>query len=250
MPWLNQLLALTKSKKRVLDESERQKQAELEQFLVRQRQAELEQILSVARKIAGIRPDALVEYVRLLGRKFQSINMCRCLTRTVEPKVETLKPEDIWFDQFSVVTPTGQTLYDIKRKLTAPRNIDLCRDLVLPTPWHLSRVATNLATIGESRARGSWKQVPADHNVECWLPFGVVWVHEGNHSIMTGIVQGTGTIQTEEVYDVSEIFNYVQCDGIAFIRICDGAALAPVGDLEFAAIFEVGRLMHRLGVSA
>lgn len=218
--------------------------------LARQKEVELEQILSVAKMIAGIRPDALVDYVRLLGRKFQSINMSRCLTWTVEPKVKTLRPEDIWFSQFAEITRSRRRLFDIKRKLAGSRQIDLSRDLVLPTPWFLQRVAANLATIGEGRGKGPWKQVPAEHHLECWLPFGVVWVHEGNHSIMTGIVQGTGTIETEEVYDLSQIFDDVRCDGNAFIRICDGAVLTPVRDLEFAAIFEVGRLMHKLGVSA
>ena len=73
---------------------------------------------------------------------------------------------------------------------------------------------------------------------------GVSWVNRGNHSIAAGIIQGAGTLIPESVTDISNVYDYVRCDGRHFIRSEDSSVIAPVRNAEFAAIFEIGRMMR------
>jgi hypothetical protein len=65
---------------------------------------------------------------------------------------------------------------------------------------------------------------------------------------MAGIVQGQGSIETNCAYDLSSLFKHVWCDGVAFLRSSDNQIIQQVNELEFAAIFEVGRVMHERGI--
>lgn len=215
-----------------------------------QRKQRLEKILSVARDIAEQRPDALPDFARLLGRKLQSDFMCRAVSWLDEHKVPILEPKLAWFDAFAPLNDSGHRLYDLKRSANTTRTLQLATDTVLPWPWHLDRIASCMAGIGPGRRAGDWKQDPINHKVEYWLPFGIGWVHGGNHSIMTGIVQGQGTITTDSVYDLSALFPLVRFDGNAFLRTSDGSVIQEATEFEFAAIFEVGRLMHERAISA
>ena len=214
------------------------------------RKQRLGKILSVARNIANQNPAALPDFVRLLGRKLQSDYMCRAVSWLNEHKVPDLEPEVVWFNEFALLNDYGHRLFDLKRNTNTTRTLSLASDIVLPWPWHLDRVASCISCIGPGRRAGEWKQDPVNHNVEYWLPFGVGWVHGGNHSIMTGIVQGQGTIETDSVYDISPLFPHVRFDGNAFLRTSDGTVIQESTEFEFAAIFEVGRLMYERGVSA
>lgn len=210
----------------------------------------LEKILSIAGDIAKQNPDALRDFVRLLGRKLQSDYMCRAVSWLDEHEVPTLEPKLVWFDEFSPLNSDGHRVYDLKKKTGATRTLNLASDIILPWPWNLSRVASNISSIGSGRPRGRWKQDAVNHKVEYWLPFGIGWVHGGNHSIMTGIVQGEGRLTTDCVYDLSPLFPHVCFDGKAFIRLNDGSVLQEATEFEFAAIFEVGRIMHEHRISA
>lgn len=65
----------------------------------------------------------------------------------------------------------------------------------------------------------------------------------GNHSITAGIVYGTGSVQPEVCFDISAVYRHVRCDGLTYSRLHDRTVIAPVADIELAAIFEIGRLM-------
>lgn len=210
----------------------------------------LGKILSIANDIAKQNPEALRDFVRLLGRKLQSDYMCRAVSWLDEHKVPNLNPKLVWFNEFLPLDSDGHCGYDLKRKITATQTLNLASDIILPWPWDLSRVVSNISSIGVGRPCGAWKQDTLNHQVEYWLPFGIGWVHGGNHSIMTGIIQGEGRLTTDRVYDLSALFPHVRFDGNAFIRVYDGMVIQEATEFEFAAIFEVGRLMHERGVSA
>lgn len=209
----------------------------------------LNKILSIANDIAKENPDALREFVRLLGRKLQSDYMCRAVSILDEHRMPNLEPKLVWFDEFAPLNSAGESVYDLKVKADTTRTLRLASDLVLPWPWNTSRVVSNISCIGLGRPAGAWSQDP-NHQVEYWLPFGIGWVYGGNHSIMTGIVRGEGEIITDHIYDLSKIFSHVRFNGDAFIRISDGSVIQKVTEFEFAAIFEIGRLMHEHGISA
>jgi sulfite reductase beta subunit-like hemoprotein len=77
---------------------------------------------------------------------------------------------------------------------------------------------------------------------------GIGWVHGGNHSIATGIVQGEGEITPDSVYDISEVYQYVYTDGEYYITKEDNGVISDVPNVEFAAIFEIGRLMNERSI--
>jgi len=95
---------------------------------------------------------------------------------------------------------------------------------------------------------GKWHQDP-NHAIELWLPLGIGWVIAGNHSLTVGILYATGTVKPEITYDISEVYDYVNCDGVEYKRLVDNSVISPVPDLEIAAMFEIGRLMHKHHVS-
>ena len=70
------------------------------------------------------------------------------------------------------------------------------------------------------------------------------WVHGGNHSIAAGIAYGTGEITPEEIYDISPVYDQVECDGTAYRRVHDESIIGDVPNLEMAILFEVGRMMR------
>ena len=106
-----------------------------------------------------------------------------------------------------------------------------------------------MALIGQGRRLKQWRQDDNNHHVELWLPMGIAWVYGGNHSISAGIIQGRGEIIPRHVYDISEVYDYVYCDGVNYYRKEDGSIISPVLNAEFAAIFEIGRIMAEHSIS-
>ncbi|MCC6965307.1 MAG: hypothetical protein IT391_03350 [Nitrospira sp.] len=226
---------------KVTDSNDQQKQVE-------DQQKQFEQILKVANKIAKQNPQALPTFVRLLARKLQGQYMSAAFLRTASGGSAELEPGVVWFSEVAVLSGEGAMVYYLKKRLPSTRVLNLSTDVVLPWPWDLTRLEMCLSFIGTKQ--NPWKQDTGNHRVEYWLPFGIGWVRGGNHSIMTGILQGRQQLETDEVYDLSAIFPLVHCDGIAFRRTADNSVIAPVREVEFAAIYEVGRLMLLNGVSA
>ena len=51
-------------------------------------------------------------------------------------------------------------------------------------------------------------------------------------------------------YDLTPVYEHVECDGTSFLRRHDGQPLGPILSVPGAALFEIGRLMVAFGVSA
>jgi hypothetical protein len=195
----------------------------------------------------------IFDVIRLLGRKLQTEYMCYLLFQSGDdadsdawPDIE---PRNILFDEFKPITKDGKNFFNIKKELKAEKEISLNKDLILPWPWRKSRLISSLSRIGEGRFSGSWKQDDRNHNVELWLPLGIAWVRGGNHSITTGIAQGSGKIRPWYIYDISEAYDYVYCDGNNYIRKYDESIISPVKNVEFAVIFEIGRILRDKAIS-
>jgi len=190
----------------------------------------------------------LVDVVRLVGRQLQTKYITNLLYEKYESNLPSLDPEIILFNPSTDMTLDGISFEDIQIEIGQRKKISLNRDLVLPWPWKTSRIVNCFAQIGEGRRNGSWRQ-DFNHNVELWLPMGIGWVHGGNHSISVGIIQGEGNIIPSSVYDISKVYDYVGCDGINYFRKEDGFVISPVKNAEFAAIFEIGRMMKKNSIS-
>lgn len=191
----------------------------------------------------------LNDVIRLVGRKLQTDYLVDLLFCKDESALPNLEQSELLFDRRIPLSKDGKTISDFKKKVNIQKTIFLKKDLILPWPWKRSRLINCMANIGQGRIQGAWKQDINNHFVELWLPMGVAWVHGGNHSIATGIIQGVGELQPESVYDVSDIYEYVYTDGINYIKKEDKQTIAPVKNVEFAAIFEIGRLMKQKGIS-
>ena len=191
----------------------------------------------------------LIDVVRLIGRQLQSQYLSTLLYQGDEALIPNLHPKEVLFDPSTKISKDGTTFEDVMREINTEKVISLNRDLVLPWSWKKSRLVTCIAQIGEGRPRGQWRQDYSNHYVDLWLPMGVAWVYGGNHSISAGIIQGKGKIIPRYVYDISDVYDYVYCDGVNYFRKEDGSIISPVKNAEIAAIFEIGRIMTENSIS-
>ncbi len=148
------------------------------------------------------------------------------------------------FSDLVPLTRDGRRLDDLKQRVRSLGSLRLGIDLLLPWPWNAGRIINCLSNLRPEGQWGKWRQ-DKNHCIELWLPLGIGWVHGGNHSLTVGILQGKGRVRPEVTYDISEVHKHVTCDGVAYVRKHDGSVIGPVPDLEMAAVFEIGRLMHK-----
>jgi hypothetical protein len=185
----------------------------------------------------------LFDVVRLLGRDIQTKYITELLFVDNETTLDRITPKELFFNLSEIISNDGKTFRMVIKEIKAEMNINLAKDLVLPWPWKRERLINCIVNIGEGRLKGGWKQDKLNHFVDIWLPMGIAWVTNGNHSTTVGIIQGSGNIKTDRIYDISDIYNYIKCDGRNFIRLDNGKVIYPVKNIEFASIFEIGRMM-------
>jgi hypothetical protein len=185
----------------------------------------------------------ILDVVRLIGKNTQTKYLTSLLYCEDETELQGLHSDLAFFDQTSFYLDGDKRLYHVKKEVKNTKEIRLNKDLILPCPWKRERLIDAISNIGEERRWGEWKQDFKNHFVELWLPLGIAWVNGGNHSIATGIFQGNGTVKPESTYDISEYYDYIYTDGRNYFSKKDNLVIAPVEDVDFAAIFEIGRLM-------
>lgn len=210
--------------------------------------ARFEWIMKAASELADRNPQSLADYVRLIGRRVQSEHLSSVAMSKLHSS-SSADTRELLFDLSRVITDDGRNGYDVVRKSSEHRDLQLGRDLIFANPWHRGRLVDNLIHIGAPAPRRAWLHHPNNHSVEWWLPMGIGWVHGGNHSIMVGIVRAEGVLPASTVMDVSPLFAHVWTDGWWYHSEAK-QKFAKVPCVELAAIFEIGRLMHGKGASA
>lgn len=203
----------------------------------------------------------IFDLIRILGRGIQSDYMRYLLYYDCEGGehgVPNLDWDTVGFDKRKNFIGDNEKLelisfYNMKKEVKCNKKINLSKDLILPWPWNRSRLVNTITKIGKGRKWGEWKQDHNNHYVEVWIPLGIAWVGGGNHSIAAGIVQG-GELTPEYYYDISEMYNHIRCDGKNYLRtktnwLVKDEILGPVANVEFAAIFEIGRLLVEKKIS-
>ncbi len=203
---------------------------------------EYNQVMKIAKQIHSENPEALNDLIKLLARPYQSITMKSVLTELDQNSIKTIDSKELFFDQFEKIPYLNQSLFDLKEKCNYSKPLKLKTDVILPWPWNQYRIINCLSNIGIDRPAGNWKQ-DDNHKIEYWLPFGIGFVHGGNHSITNGIINGTGVIKKYDTYDISKIYKFIYCDGEYYRIKKDNTIFQKVNNLEFACIFEIGRLM-------
>lgn len=210
----------------------------------RAQREEFECILEVANTIAKKDPKALPALVKLIGRAAQARAMTTVLRHPQDVGGCSYDDEKVLFDTSAPLTRSGLSLDDLKREIPAPRAIELGVDLIFPWPWERGRIVDSLCNLRPGGKGGKWRQ-DWNHLVILWLPLGVGWVAGGNHSMAAGVIHAQGKVKPEITYDISKVYKHVICDGVEYKRTHDGSRIGPVPDLEIAAIFEIGRLIHK-----
>lgn len=207
-------------------------------------QDEFNRILEIAHNIAKKEPAALQGLIRLLGYSVKARAMTAVLRTPGDITNCMVTPDDCLFSPTLPVSPGGLSLEDLKQVVVAP-TLNLGMDIILPWPWNRKRIVNSLCNLRPGGEWGQWRQ-DTNHSIEYWLPMGVAWVHGGNHSLTAGVVNGSGTVVPEFAYDISAVYDHVKCDGLTYRRAHDGSLIAPVSDLDMAALFETGRISSSL----
>jgi hypothetical protein len=210
----------------------------------RAQREEFQRILEIANIIAKKDPKALPALIKLVGRHAQARAMDTVLRHPQDAEDCEYDDRTVLFNPSAPLTAAGLSLNKLKRKVRTPRAMILGVDLVFPWPWERGRIIDSLCTLRPGGKGGKWRQ-DLNHRVELWLPLGVGWVGGGNHSLTAGIIHAQGKVKPEVTYDISRVYRHVVCDGVKYKRKRDQSTISPVADLEMAAIFEIGRLIHK-----
>lgn len=191
----------------------------------------------------------LVDVINLLGKETQYKHISYTLLHYNELEQNDINADIVFFYSGETLTKDGLKMYDLIKRVEINKTINLSTDLIFPWPWNEERLANAIVKIGTGKMCGEFKQDFGNHNLMLWLPIGLTWVLGGNHSISSGILQGEGELIPRYVYDMSAIYDHVICDGLYYRRKHDHSIIGKVKMPQFAAIFEIGRIMKNENAS-
>ena len=129
--------------------------------------------------------------------------------------------------------------------------VDLAKDIVLPWPWNYYRFKGAVENIGKKKPWGPWSQDESNHMLMCWEPIGICFVGGGNHSLMAGIVNQEGVVKSHIVNEMDAMYEVIMCgDGESYsFQDNERWELASkVQNLDFALIYEIGRILQSKGI--
>lgn len=202
-------------------------------------------IMKMASSVSGDLA-ALKRIIRVLSRPLQSSLIADAIAGSPS---EFNRDTDIILPDFlaTIDLANGQTTIDfLNEKIIqvdpVVHTLNLSHDPVFAVPWAKPRIINAMKWADGRHDRGPWQQ-DDNHKIHLYLPIGVGLVHNGNHSIATGIIDGVGSVVPDYVFDFSDIYQHVKSDGDHFIRIEDNKRISKVSTIEMAAVFEIGRLL-------
>jgi hypothetical protein len=204
--------------------------------------------MDFALSLARTDPLALSGFAYLIGRRLQAAVMTKVFGYPPDSDSAVFRcdSDHLIFRGSEPLTRDGRSFDDLIVPIA--RNsvrVDLSRDIILPWPWELERVSGALSGLRKGGQWGKWRQDRFNHIVIWWSPLSIAWVDGGNHSILAGIAHGTGRIVPNQAYDISPVYRHVRCDGVAYRRSHDNSVIAKVRNVDFAILFETGRLSSR-----
>lgn len=126
--------------------------------------------------------------------------------------------------------------------------ISLSKNLVIPLAWNTSRFVNCISSIGNDMNNNFAYDV-INHYSLLILPLNITIMYNGNHSILTGILKGEGTIFPTEIVDITYMYeNRIKFDGCNFINE-NGLELHHAKYFELGILYEVGRLLNENNIS-
>ena len=193
-----------------------------------------EQLVDMAKSIAMIDPRGLHAFVVAILRPLQSEHIIAAAERAQHAAPPS------FYDWSFFMGSEVKGVFDfgcLKSLDSDDFEVDLARDLALPTMWNRQSVASAFGAIGAGLKCGSWRQDP-NHSVALWLPWRIAFVNNGNHSIAAGVIRAEGKLKPSSVFNLEPQLREIRCDGRNFMRVADGTVVAPVHD---AVLLQSGR---------
>ena len=126
-------------------------------------------------------------------------------------------------------------------------NIDLSKDAILVCAWNKERFVNALLNIGQN-VGNLFEYDKINHIATYIYPIGLTIVYNGNHSTLSGILKGEGTIQANQTYDLVPTYDYMYFDGIYFRNKMNDEKLYKVARFEIGALYEIGRILAENGI--
>ena len=215
----------------------------------------LKNYIMVARELEAKHVEDIYKLINILGRKIQ-YNYFDYLVasgkRTLDPDDSRLEIEDLLISSSRNNLDSGnrskwKSLF-IEKDIEGKQEISLAEKIILPWPWNRDRLVSAFQCIGKDRVAGEWKYDEGNHDVVLWEPLGIGFVWRGNHSMASGIIAGVGKISLKYIVDLTEAYAHITCDGRYYYF--DGKKFALVENLDFAIIFELGRILNNHGIKS
>lgn len=211
--------------------------------------------LSFAKELEANNVEDIYKLINILGRKIQYEYFDGLIASgkpTLEASDSKLNMEDLLIsprknDLESVARSKWNNLF-IEKKIENEQEISLAEKIIFPWPWNRERLVSAFQCIGENRPAGKWKYDKGNHDVVWWEPIGIGTVFRGNHSLAAGVIAGVGKIELKYTLDLADAYSHVTCDGRYYYL--DGSKFAMVENLDFAIIFELGRILNNYGIKS
>lgn len=201
-----------------------------------------QEMLEIAKRLETI--DGLQNYLRFLGRVVEAEIITNSMVKGKRRELPQALPlqEYLLFAPDAKINSNHQSLQDLMVEKEPSKVIQLGIDTVLPQPRKQTRLNVVLIDINPGGILGEWQQ-DDNHNVIWWEPLQVGWVNSGHHSIASGIINKQGNIIPSLSFDISPVYEHVTCDGDYYYCKHSGHAISFINSVEFAVMFEIGRLI-------
>jgi hypothetical protein len=126
------------------------------------------------------------------------------------------EPAALLWDESIRIGSDELTLKQLLTPVAKRPTIDLRSSIVLAQPWERWRLQRAFANIGTHGTWGPWRQ-DENHVTIAWLPWPIVWISNGNHSIVAGTIAAGGRLKVSESVDATRLLGAVRTDGVSWI---------------------------------
>lgn len=152
---------------------------------------------------------------------------------------------DLLWDHELKCLPDGRCISQILAPSKRKVSVNIQDSAVFPNVWEPWRLARAMENIGPKSTCGKWRQ-DHNHHAFAWLPWPLIWVYNGNHSVTAGMLRGGGKLRCDITYDASPLLKCVRTDGLKWFPMEGTKAFAKVQSLPMAAIFVIGQRLIEL----
>lgn len=128
-------------------------------------------------------------------------------------------------------------------KVQSERTLHPQKNLIFTFPWNSERLTNAFLKIGEN-VKNPWKHDRHNHTMTLIEPLNIGMMSCGNHSAAINIICNEAPIKVTHVLDLTPVYNDIYTDGLFFYFKVDNSIISEVTSVEFAAIFEIGRLIN------